>query len=68
MHGTPPYVVRTSSDEADAIDLDDAIATASDLYDPADEVPDIVDANGRIIFDPARVVELIIQYRASKKA
>jgi hypothetical protein len=53
--------VRTEHDECQVDDLDSALDLAADMYDPSGSVPEIVDSDGRIIFDPAVVIGRIME-------
>lgn len=59
MRSRPPYIIRTEDDEQVADTLEAAIAEAADMYDPASSVPEIVDADGRIVFDQSEIVARI---------
>lgn len=40
--------------------LEEAVATACSAYDPAEEAPEIIDAEGRIVFDTAELMQMIL--------
>jgi len=57
----PPYTVRTEHDEIQVDDLENALDVAADMYDPSGSVPEIVDGNGTIVFDPAAIIGRIME-------
>ncbi len=59
-----PYIVRTDADDFVADDLDSAISMASDYLDGAENAPEVIGADGRIVFDPGELVGKIIEFRA----
>lgn len=65
MQPTPPYIVLTSDGDVPAFDLDEAVAVASDSIDGPEPV-NILDGDGRSLFDPAELVERVIAYRSKR--
>ena len=65
MYGSPPYTVRIPEEdfETDADDMSGAIIAASEMYDPSNATPEIIDDNGTVVMDQTQVVAKITRYR-----
>lgn len=63
MRDLPPYTVILPDQVIEATELAGAIATASDHYDPSDDVPVIVNRLAEVMFDQSKLVELILLHR-----
>lgn len=59
-----PYLVRIEDDEYIADDLGSAMEAAVDMYDASRPIPEIIDADGALVFDPYEIVDRIIERRS----
>lgn len=64
MPSKPPYIIRTEDDEMVSETIDGALEAAATLYDPSGPIPEIVDDDGRIVFDPSEIIGKLIERQA----
>ena len=60
------YTILYKGGDDGADDLDDAVALASDVYDPAEEMPTIFDSAGKPVMTQAELADRIEKYRKSQ--
>lgn len=63
MPSKPPYIIRTEHDEMASETIDGALTAAATMYDPSGPIPEIVDDDGRIVFDPSEIVGKLMENR-----
>lgn len=67
---TPQYTILSGHadvPDAEADDVDAAVAAASDFLDDATDPVEIVDPKGNAVFDPPELMDRIIEYRRQRR-